>query len=397
MKKTTYLTLILLTTLFTQGQNKLLSSIYEDYENNTWSKSRGNNYLYDNNNNLISDSSLEYDADSNTWTVTDKKIYSYNSSNKMTEKIEQSSANSLTNTLENSVKETNTYVAGRPTETVNYEWVKKKWAITSKYTYTYNANNILVEVFIYTWNGSSYNLENKLTQTYNANNKLVSQVSEILDGETWLNYYRNLYTYDLNNKLLNNKGAEYNEDAKIWEQDQLTEYVVNTTGNRISETTIEGDSRSKIVYAYSTTELMSAFTHPFKDKTGIEYIDKDFPYISKVNGITEYTYNNQTKNFEQFARTTYNYNSAITLGANALEKQVEMINVYPNPTADFLTVKSESNTAIDNAVITDTTGKVLLTQNINTNKIDVQSLSKGLYLLQLSTGDKKETKKFIKR
>ncbi len=72
--------------------------------------------------------------------------------------------------------------------------------------------------------------------------------------------------------------------------------------------------------------------------------------------------------------------------------------LYPNPSKNFITVKSEK---VNKIKIYDLRGKICLEQNFNknNNKINVQSLTKGIYLLKQF--DKKgkiiSTRKFIKQ
>ena len=71
---------------------------------------------------------------------------------------------------------------------------------------------------------------------------------------------------------------------------------------------------------------------------------------------------------------------------------------YPNPAKDFVTLQLASNT--DNAVVAfyDSLGKIALQTNItNTqNKIDVNSLASGIYLVKIISGNSIGTQKFIK-
>ncbi len=70
--------------------------------------------------------------------------------------------------------------------------------------------------------------------------------------------------------------------------------------------------------------------------------------------------------------------------------------LYPNPAQKNLQINSNSDSPIDQITITDLTGKVILIQTQNTNKINIESLSKGMYFLEILSGNKMVTKKFIK-
>lgn len=131
---------------------------------------------------------------------------------------------------------------------------------------------------------------------------------------------------------------------------------------------------------------MSNFVHPFQDKTGVGYFTEDFPYTNKLLSET----NNSGTN-----RTTYNYNSSITLSTESLLINEKTISVYPNPARDILTIQSKSNQKIDRVIVTDLSGKKVLEQN-NSNQLNLHNLAKGMYLLQAFSENDAFQTKFIK-
>jgi len=75
------------------------------------------------------------------------------------------------------------------------------------------------------------------------------------------------------------------------------------------------------------------------------------------------------------------------------------VKVYPNPVENELTIDMTSFSENSKATIYSITGKKILTLNLTdntTNKIDVKSLSTGLYLLKINSTTTAETIKFIK-
>lgn len=70
------------------------------------------------------------------------------------------------------------------------------------------------------------------------------------------------------------------------------------------------------------------------------------------------------------------------------------IGMYPNPTSDYINLKS--NSKITNAEIYDTAGRKMDTKLID-NKIDVRSLSPGVYTLIMKIIDKSYSQKFVKK
>lgn len=74
------------------------------------------------------------------------------------------------------------------------------------------------------------------------------------------------------------------------------------------------------------------------------------------------------------------------------------VEIYPNPTNDYLHVKLEDNN-INNLTLIDLQGRKILDQKVNSNstQISLQSLPSAVYLLQISTQKGKKTVKVIKK
>lgn len=72
------------------------------------------------------------------------------------------------------------------------------------------------------------------------------------------------------------------------------------------------------------------------------------------------------------------------------------LSIFPNPVNNILTIQNVDNKLIDKVTISDLTGKKVLEQNNNSNIINVENLQKGMYLLQIFSGEKNVVSKFIK-
>ena len=70
--------------------------------------------------------------------------------------------------------------------------------------------------------------------------------------------------------------------------------------------------------------------------------------------------------------------------------------VYPNPASDKINIQHGNNSLADIAIeIMDVSGRVLLRKK-GENKIDIRSLKRGIYLIQIISKDQKQTMRFIK-
>ncbi|WP_435579357.1 T9SS type A sorting domain-containing protein [Gilvibacter sp.] len=76
--------------------------------------------------------------------------------------------------------------------------------------------------------------------------------------------------------------------------------------------------------------------------------------------------------------------------------QFEDTKLYPNPALDILQW-SQKDTQTVNARVYTVDGRLLLSETVSSQQIDVSDLSAGIYLLELSSSDGKTVKRFIKQ
>ncbi|TXD90300.1 T9SS type A sorting domain-containing protein [Subsaximicrobium wynnwilliamsii] len=90
-----------------------------------------------------------------------------------------------------------------------------------------------------------------------------------------------------------------------------------------------------------------------------------------------------------------------TLGIDDFELSESSIQLYPNPVGNVLTIKNVNNLELDNAQITDVTGKVITTFDLKnmglTKEISLEDLSSGMYFLKINGLNSSVTKRVIKQ
>ena len=395
MKKITLFMLIVFTSITLQGQNKLLSIINESYDGASWQKYAGTNYDYDSNDNLIAESYYNYDLGTSAWKISYKTIYTYNVSNKVSVSIDQD-WNATTNMLENSYKSSYSYSSGNLIGEIDQKWVGSVWVNEYKTDITYGGNGLLESALFYNWDGSQWVLDTRDTLTYGSNNKISSDLNEKWNGLQWVNSSKTNLTYNANDKIVTYSYTEWDVINGIFIERNSTDYILDANGNRASETYTSTGYKSKQEYIYDTSSLMSSFANPFKDKTGVGFLFEDFPYVNKSLGYNFFTYDTATSSYIISGRTIYDYNNSIVLATEKFITANAIIKVYPNPTQDFLSIQTSLNNEIDKVIVTDLSGKIVLKQYQNSNQVNVQNLAKGMYLLQIFSGDNKWNSKFLK-
>lgn len=76
----------------------------------------------------------------------------------------------------------------------------------------------------------------------------------------------------------------------------------------------------------------------------------------------------------------------------------ESLSIYPNPMKDFFTIESHSGSSLESMILLDLTGKTILNQeNLNTNsqRVNLNGISAGVYLLEVEIDGQRITKKVI--
>lgn len=77
-------------------------------------------------------------------------------------------------------------------------------------------------------------------------------------------------------------------------------------------------------------------------------------------------------------------------------KDKSQYTIYPNPCKNFLFLNKVEQTNNFNIEVYDLTGRIILKENLRSNKIDVSKLQKGYYILKINSSEEPSTIKFIK-
>ena len=96
-------------------------------------------------------------------------------------------------------------------------------------------------------------------------------------------------------------------------------------------------------------------------------------------------------------RVTFNNISVLgtQLPLSVPQQQADLFSMYPNPVTDVLQVAVNSDEASYQLFAID--GRLVQNGRLEQPQIDVSALNSGVYLLQVTAGDRVQTKKFIKR
>ena len=142
-----------------------------------------------------------------------------------------------------------------------------------------------------------------------------------------------------------------------------------------------------------------AGTHNLRATSGTESFDSGF-FTGAGNTFT-YTFN-------QVGSTNYvcdphagNMNGTVTVTSTAgiTKNNLLSFDMYPNPVSDMLTVQLPTGSEKAEVSIIDYTGRLVFSKTISSNdtSIDVQSISKGIYIIRVASNAKIGVQRFIKK
>lgn len=293
MKKITLLLLTFCSFTFF-GQVKLTSSVEEYFNGTSWQNSGRYVYHYNANNNLTSEEYFYWNSVTSVWQLSGKESIAYNSAQKVvSETYEGYDTN--TGSIIDGYKTNYIYsVSGEVIESISLELNDGVYVNENKSTFTYTDNKI-TELTGKSWNGSDWvyvtggdqnDPSTKSTITYGANGLVSELIYFEWNGNDWIAYGKEVFTYNANNKIEVLFDQDWNGTA--YETDYKEEYSYDANGNLILEKDFSYNDGSYVVddemsYTFDTTQLMSSFTHPFKDRLGFEALTgDDNRYVNKL-------------------------------------------------------------------------------------------------------------------
>lgn len=121
---------------------------------------------------------------------------------------------------------------------------------------------------------------------------------------------------------------------------------------------------------------------------------------ASLTGAMNYKINIELKNsnFDWLAGSYPDSQINLTAPLSTSDFDKNTISVYPNPSNDFIFVKGIENRTISQVSIVDILGKnVFEAAEMNGNKIDISNLNTGIYILSITSDNKQERIKFIKK
>ncbi|POS00807.1 putative repeat protein (TIGR01451 family)/predicted secreted protein (Por secretion system target) [Flavobacterium croceum DSM 17960] len=177
-----------------------------------------------------------------------------------------------------------------------------------------------------------------------------------------------------------NNGTANAQNIVVKDMIDINKFDINTLipikGSHNFETRIS--STNKVEFIFQNINL------PFDDANNDGYVS--FKIKTKPNLVVGNTFSNSANIYfdYNFPIVTNNYTTTVqnTLGLQENDF-INNISVYPNPVKNILNFKIEDN--ISKVEVYDISGRILSSNSIHENKIDLSNLKTGNYILKLYT------------
>lgn len=324
-----------------------------DEDENDWSLLVVTEYAYDNNKNLLTETT--YFSYMEIMMGTSKEEYTYDASGNNTMVIEYSSD----------------FMGG--------------WEPYSKREFTYNAANLEIQYISYTWEDGEWENEYRESTTYSGNlmSELISQYWE--DG-SWVNYSKDTYNYS-GNRLMLLITMEWGDDGQ-WVNEYKEEYEYNSQGSLTlifwSEW-VEGSwvPIDKTEISYDTSQSAQNLIYPFD-------------WLSGFGMVTGYVISDWVDGgWVLHSQATFYWSGGSATSAPSLNRS-DVVNIYPNPASDFVMVSVDHPNETLDVYLYDMQGRLVLRQAItNNSSINTGQLNRGIYMFVIQADGLYSTQKLI--
>jgi hypothetical protein len=313
------------------------------------------------------------------WDNNSRDTYTYNADKTVDQIVHQVW---VSGAWENDTRTRYTYDASKRVLTVlSEDWDVSQWVNNSLTTTTYNGNNI-TKILYQTWNGSGWDNDNQVTFTYNGDGTVHQELFETWNGSKWENELRYTFSYTsdcaLPLTLLNFSATKTNNTVSLTWQ---TANEVNTSHFTVQRS-LDATSFSSVGNVTAKGNSSATNSYGFTDDVTSIKSGKIYYRLQMVDNDGKFTYSK--------------------IATVNILSDGKFFVVYPNPVKDQLILVTSTTVNKAEIRITDQTGKLVYNQQLENvqagvqNKINVTSLGKGIYNLQLITNSDKQTTRFFK-
>lgn len=360
----------------------------------------------------------------------------------------ENSANQYDETLKNNIT---LDANGNIVEIFTFQKSGNTWVDYAKQTFTYQNNNRTQEIILISPDGINWENQTKVDFEYYPNGKLKkhTQYQGLLNNQ-WEEYQKSEYSYS-NDNLTETKAYYWDDDIDNWPTNSDYRYLYSYNSNNMCDTLLSlrwsnyesayGENTKKVYLYNANNQITKMITYdngnynpsptlPADQPFSIKYYTYNFSYLTEIltqkynddidsyenSNLYNFIYDgellikNETRKWDEaqsawvpnehfhFGRQMkYYYEPIGTAGLSDLEQNMS-VELYPNPSADKITIEVEDD-FINNIEITNQNGQVVFKNNSELkNKqvtIPVHQLNKGLYYVKISSNKSQAVKSIV--
>lgn len=230
-----------------------------------------------------------------------------------------------------------------------------------------------------------FTLNQSIVNSFDPNDKTCLEGTTIAPTQVG-NYVHFLIRFE-NTGTTNAQNIVVKDDIDLSKFDLVTLVPLNASHNFV--TRISGFNTVEIIF--ENIQL------PFLDATNDGFVA--FKIKTKSNLVLGNTFSNTAKIYFDYNAPIITNTYATTiqnfLSTAEVSKDDSSVKIFPNPVSDVLQIKSKEK--VIKAEIYDVSGRILKSEMMQTDTINLADLPKGNYLLKIFTKDEISTKKFIKQ
>lgn len=362
-------------------------SVSEFYQNNNWQTISNTVYTYDNNHFLIVDSTTS------TFVITQpllKNLYTNNAD-------------------------------GSPNQIIDQTWVPfpppAKWKNAGRETITYYNNTPSKYLTIKNEIASGNNWENSDTTwyAYNGNGYASFSIEQVWvkNSSSWKNQLKNIFTYNGNNTLNTSIAQKWNANSSIWQDSSRDTYTYTNNNNCTLPITLLNfnaiKQNNKVQLSWKTASEVNTdhfniqrssdavnFTNIGKvTAAGLSSSQMSYSFADDISQLKTTKVYYRLQQEDKDGKITLSNIAAVSISGNALQ-----FLMLPNPARNYFTIIPDGNIDLNKTTISISSiaGKLLIQQKLNgmgTQRINISSLPKGIYIVSFITNGNIQTQKLV--
>jgi hypothetical protein len=353
----------------TNENNEILSELSLEWDGAEWHNQTLYQYTYDTNNHMVT---VQFQIwDGVNWGNDTQTVYTFDENDNQTSIVESTWDGT---SWVNSLKQEYTYDNNQNliSRTLS-RWIGAEWQGVFQHVFSYDANNKKILQVTSVWN-SGWVLSQQVITSYDANNDPEIDLNQKWVVDHWEDYYRNIYDHDANHNRT---------------------FILRQT---ISDTGAVWVDKERFYYTFdSFNDILSQLYQTFENDEWINVYQFVLTYDEHLNRITELF---QMWDSGWVNQDNYYYYYTLSTGSKNLDRDLSGITFFPNPATNSLNIVSLDALSQDVTVeIFSDSGVKVITTKINSmqNKsVDISKLIPGVYRVLINTERGMSIQSFVK-